>query len=79
MKKPLDCGFCKGKPNITSHTYSVGPVIWQVRCPCGMAGAVQYTEDDAVLSWNRIYVKTDDAILEALRDRQNDFRTDKGT
>ena len=79
MKKPNKCSFCKGDAQLTSHSYSIGPVLWQVRCPCGMSGAVGYSEDDATILWNRIFVMPDERIIEELNHRQQDFRTDKGT
>jgi len=72
------CGFCKGDAYLSSYEYSVGPVMWKVKCHCGASGTVEYTEDNAIKSWNRIRVDTREDVLDALIDRQNDFRTDKG-
>jgi len=52
-------------------------VLWFVHCPCGLRGPLGYLENDAVKSWNRIRVDRDD-VLDALMERQNDMRTNKG-
>lgn len=79
MKTPNPCPFCKNqKPWVRVEPYSIGPCLAYVRCACGLSGPVGHTEDNAIISWNRIFVAPDERIIEELNNRQQDYRTDKG-
>lgn len=69
MNTPKPCGFCGGKPNVQPQVFSVGPVLTQVRCACGVTSPIAYTEDMAVTMWNRMCVSKEH-IADELRARQ---------
>jgi len=66
---PNKCPMCLSKSRMVNKVFSVGPVLSQVTCGCGMSGPVQYDEDSAAHAWNQIEVKRTDVIKE-LTDRQ---------